>query len=99
MCARPVCAVGWAWPLVEYKKYWDTEFTFNAFQPLKEQGICEKFNNNIRVNEHKQWEKCHQQEPVTHCQAVLSVFKLGDWRLQKKRRLVTLNIFLEAKRE
>lgn len=70
-------------PWWNIKKYWDTEFTFKALQPLKEQGAWEKFNSNTRVNEHKQWGKCHQQEHVIHCQAVLSVFKVGDCRLQK----------------
>lgn len=70
-------------PWWNIKKYWDTEFTFKALQPLKEQGAWEKFNSNTRVNEHKQWGKCHQQENVIHCQAVLSVFKVGDCRLQK----------------
>lgn len=84
MCKASLC-LGGAWPLVEYKKYWDTEFPFKALQHLKEQGTCEKFNNNTRVNEHKQWGKCHQQEPVVHCQAVLSVFEGGDWRFQKSQ--------------
>lgn len=38
-------------PLVEYRKYWDTGFTFKDLHPLKEQGTCEKFNNDTRVKE------------------------------------------------